>query len=289
MKKIFILLLTILFLFNLDVYAVKDNINFVMDDANILSDETEDVIKENSSFLQKKFNVDYYVITVKNIKDNDLEEYTDLIYEYYDLSDNGILILVSYKDKMFRIKVGENLSNKINNETIDKYIELYFMPFLKKSEWDSGIKNGYLAFYKLLSDIYDFDSDDVEVYEDVDFVLKYKDIIFLIAAWLNTVIAYVFCKYFINIYQKNSKFNIRDSLLFGIILFINILLLVFIYNIDIIACIFVFLIELGAIYSNIVSINKMNDRKDKKKTIKNTNELCYNKKQGGKHEKKRSR
>lgn len=288
MRKLLIILGIFFIVLPINTWAVDNyESGYAIDNANILSSETLEYINDKSLFLKKKYKMDYVVLTIKDINDYELEEYADLAYDYYEIKSNGILILVDYKDKMLRVKVGEALSSNITSEIIDKYINLYFMPFLKKKEWDNGIRNGYSAFYKLLSEIYGFNASEVVVYDDVSFISKYKDVFFLLVAWLNTIVAYVFCNYFINVY-KNSKFDIKDSILFGVILLINILLLVFIYSIDVIGSLFIFIIELGAIYSNIVSSNKISPKKINK-TSKNNDNVCYNKKQGGKHEKKRSR
>lgn len=286
MKKLILIIISIFLFIPFKVHAF--DVNYVYDNVDILSYDTENFINEKSFTLYEQTNIDYYVITINSTDNIDLEDYTDNLFSEYDISDNGILIVLSKNDRMIRVKIGTLLSNEIDNATCDGYINLYFMPFFKRNLWDRGILNGYSSFYKLVCDKNDINCD-IVVLEDVDFITKYKDIILFIVIWLNTIFAYIFCRYFIDAYRENYKFKLIDSILFGIILLINILLLLFIYSISLIYFLFVFILELVTIYYNITSVHLDNINKRRNKTNKKKKDICYNKKQGGKHEKKRSR
>lgn len=288
-----ILSLSLLFVFPFTVNGLQLEEGYVTDSALILSEDTEEYIEEYSEVLNKKTGIDFYVVTIKNTEDLNIEEYTDYVFDEFNIDDEGILILASYEDRMIRVKVEGDISLSFTESEIDEFINSYFMPFLKKNKWDMGIKNGYNSFYKYILQEEKLDSSDIVVYDDVDFITKYKEIILFIVIWLNTMLSYFFCKYFINSYKKELKFSLIDSILFGVILFVNILLLAFVYYIDHIALIIIFLMELFAIYTNITSerLNNVSIKNSKsiKKMDKKKRVLCYNKKQGGKHEKKRSR
>lgn len=288
MKKIFLFILVLLFFcpFNINALVNKSSNIYVTDSSDVLSYETEKYIVDLSTRLKENSKIDFYVVTINDTDDMGLEEYADLLYDEFKISSNGILIILSVKDRIIRVKIGEKLSSDIDRATIDGYIRMYFMPFFKVNDWNRGILNGYSAFYKLICDKNNIDSSNIVVYDDVDFITKYKEIILVIIIWLNTVFAYVFCNYFINVYKRKFKFELFDFILFIITLVINILLLIFVYNIDLISYLFVFLLEICCIYYNITSCHLNNI---KNKNNKKNRDICYNRKQGGKHEKKRSR
>lgn len=287
MKNIFLFVFLLLSFSFFNVYA--DDYKYVIDRCDLLENSTSSYISNYSKKLEDELDISFNVVIYKDTAGVDIEEYTDSIYSNVSSNDNGLLIFVSYNDRMIRVKAVGDISFFISDEVIDNYISLYFMPFLRYNEWDEGIKNGYNAFYKLISDKYNIDSSEIVILEDVDFITKFKDIIVFIVIWLNTIFSYIFCRYFINIYKKNYKLKSVDSLLFGVILLINILLLLFVYSISIIYFLFVFILELVTIYYNITSVHLDNIHKRNDKTNKKKRDICYNKKQGGMHEKKRSR
>ena len=99
------------------------------------------------------------------------------------------------------------------------------MTYLKNGEWDSGIKNGYSAFYKLICNYYDIDTSDISVYEE-GFVSKYKNYIIFLIIWFITLIGYIFSEYFFRLFlnETNKKQSIMDTIIFGVCLFISMLL-----------------------------------------------------------------
>ena len=231
MKKVFLFIILLLFPITVFGLVSPSSEIFVTDEADILSQETEEYIMNYSKFLWDSKKIDYYVVTVKNLEDMSLDQYADYVYEAFSINPKGILIFFSKEERMLKIIVGEQLGNIIEDETIDEYINSYFMPNFKSENWDMGMKNGYSSFYKLLCNYYGIDSDIMEVYDDVDFYTKYKTPILFVIIWIGTILSYVFCKYFKRIYKTNRVY-IGDQFFFVITLFVNILLLVLSYMID---------------------------------------------------------
>ena len=261
---IFVLLLPI----KINALVDKSEYEFVTDSTDTLSNDTIDYIVEYSNFLYESNKIDYYVVVVNDLEGYSLEEYTDEIYYNYNISDKGLLILLSINDRKMRVKVGEELSDIIPSQIIDEYIDNYFMPEFKNGEWEEGIKNGYSAFYKMICNYYDIDSSSMEVYND-GFFTKYKVPIIFLIIWFNTLIGYVFSEYFIRIFiEKNSRDQFIDTLIFGVVLFISILLFILSYLLIPKSVFFVLGFEIVAIISNFVSHeNDKKQNKTKKKRI----------------------
>ena len=94
MKKILLVLLVLVSFIN--VNALGRN-QFVMDDANLLSVDTENYILEYSNYLRDEVGVDFVVMTI-DVENIDLDQYTTQLYDYYHVSNKGILTLGEKQD-----------------------------------------------------------------------------------------------------------------------------------------------------------------------------------------------
>lgn len=285
MKKHLIILFVLFLFIPVNVFSLvnKSESEYITDQADILTEETENFIYGNSKYLDDNIQVDYYVITVDNLSNLRVEEYADKIYKKFDISQKGILILISKDDRKMRVKVGDELSDIIYSQIIDEYIEQFFMTSFKNGNWDEGIKNGYSAFYKLICNYYDIDSSDVEVYND-SFISKYQNYIIILIIWIIMFIGYIFSEYFFRLFlNKNSASVNIDTAIFGVCLFISMLLLNLTYLIMPKAVIIVILFEFVAIISNILNNSCT---KIKKKRTKKTNKKTINKKKLAKKKRK---
>ncbi len=272
MRKHFLILFIVLLLIPLNVFSlVEKSVNeYITDQGQLLSDETEEYIYNNSKYLDDIIHLDYYVVTVDNLSNLEIEEYADKLYRKFNLREKGILILISKDDRKMRVKVGEELSDVVYPQIIDEYINNFFMTSFKNGNWDEGIKNGYSAFYKLLCNYYDIDSSDVEVYRD-NFITKYQTYIIIIIIWIIMIIGYIFSEYFYRLFLNKISKNVNmDTAIFGVCLFISMLLLNLTYLIMPKAVIIVLLFELVAIFSNILnhSSNMKKRNINKKRVLK---------------------
>ena len=247
-KYIFIFLI-ILIPFDVFSLVSKSSDVFVTDEAKMLSKYTKEYIITYSSFFNTNNDIDYYVVCVKSFEDMEEDEYIDYVYDSFNISKKGILILASSDDRLLKIKVGEELSGVITDDIISEYIDLYFMPYLKQGEWDLGIRNGYSAFYKLLCNYYDIDSSPMSVYTGKNVLDKYKFPISTFIIFICSLLSYRMCISF----DKNKKFN-SMILLF---LLINISLILFLYTFSPISVLVAFVFEIFS-FIDIFYLKKIN-------------------------------
>lgn len=277
MKKLIyfiILFLMIIPLNTLGLVRQSDEI-YVTDSAQILNNETEDYIVTYSEFLKENKNIDYYVVTVKSLEGISLEEYTDYVFDSFNMNDLGLLIVISHDDRSIRIKAGSELSKVIESSTIDNYIDSYFMPYLKNDDWNTGIKNGYSSFYKLLCNIFKIDSSTMTVYNGKSFINNYRYTIFIVILWICIFISGFLAKKIVNIKKRIEKVSTIKDFLIAISIIINIYLLYFCYLLIPLSVFIVLGFECVIIY-NILDQNNFFSSKDKK-TKKNTNKKVKNK------------
>ena len=79
----------------------------LVDDADILSNAEEVSLLNKLENISSKSKFDVAVVTVKNIDDRTMQEYTDDFYNYYGYGQNerndGILLLVSMREREYHI------------------------------------------------------------------------------------------------------------------------------------------------------------------------------------------
>lgn len=276
MKKLIyfiILFLMIIPLNTLGLIKQSDDI-YVTDSAQILNNETEDYIVTYSEFLKENKNIDYYVVTVKSLEGISLEEYTDYVFDSFNMNDLGLLIVISHDDRSIRIKAGSELSKVIESSTIDNYIDSYFMPYLKNDDWNTGIKNGYSSFYKLLCNIFKIDSSTMTVYNGKSFINNYRYTIFIVILWICIFISGFLAKKIVNIKKGIEKVSTIKDFLIAISIIINIYLLYFCYLLIPLSVFIVLGFECVIIY-NILDQNNFFSNKNRK-AKKNINKKVKN-------------
>ena len=109
MKKILALVLVLFLLIPLEASAIvqKSSLIYVTDEASVLTEETKNYITYYSSFLQKEKSIQYYVVTVSNLENYEIEDYAKLIMKSFGLSQKSILVLLAKKDRKVHISCGE--------------------------------------------------------------------------------------------------------------------------------------------------------------------------------------
>lgn len=230
-KKYILILVFILLLcpFNIKALVTQSSDIYVTDNANVLKDETKDYIVTYSDFLKDKEKIDYYVVTLKSLEGINLEEYTDYIYDSFNMNEKGLLIVFSKSDRQLRIKTGTKLSKIIPDDVIEEYINSYFMPYLKDEDWNSGIKNGYSSFYKLLCNYYEIDSSPMTVYNGLSFINKYKYPIFMIILFICSFLSNKLGTYYFNTKKRKITPTFKTDFISILGILLNLYLLLIIY------------------------------------------------------------
>lgn len=231
LKKYILIVVFILLLcpFNTKALVTQSSDIYVTDNANVLKDETKDYIVTYSDFLKDKEKIDYYVVTLKSLEGINLEEYTDYIYDSFNMNEKGLLIVFSKSDRQLRIKTGTKLSKIIPDDVIEEYINSYFMPYLKDEDWNAGIKNGYSSFYKLLCNYYEIDSSPMTVYNGLSFINKYKYPIFMIILFICSFLSNKLGTYYFNTKKGKVTPTFKTDFISILGILLNIYLLLIIY------------------------------------------------------------
>ena len=150
-----------LILFALVAYA-KDEIprpvGYVNDFAHVLKPET--VSKLNSILLElkKKTGVEFAVVTIKKLQNNDIFDYSVELFEKWGIGekgkDNGVLFLVDVGDRKLRIDTGYGMEGILPDGLLGRIRDRYIIPYFNKGDYDKGVLNGVMAIVSVIAKNY---------------------------------------------------------------------------------------------------------------------------------------
>lgn len=158
--RIIVLIFLILAFYSVNSNAVVSPTKefYVNDYANVLSKETEEYIINTNVDLNNKTKAQIVVVTVKSLDGKTIEEYATELFRKFGIGDkklnNGVLLLCSTGDRMFRIEVGYGLEGALPDGKTGRIQDEYIIPYLKNNDYDKGIKNGFSAVIKEVSKEY---------------------------------------------------------------------------------------------------------------------------------------
>ncbi len=144
---------------------------YINDFANVLDQDTEDYILNNSKVLNEKTSAQVVVTTVQSLENMDVNDYATNLFRKWGIGDkdksNGLLILLAPNERKVRIEVGYGLEGKINDAKAGRFLDEYAVPYFKNDNWNQGIKTLYSA---LISEVYS--EYNMEMPEDVSNVIS---------------------------------------------------------------------------------------------------------------------
>ncbi len=159
-KKIllFIILLAV-------IASAKPALNYwVVDEAGILSPETEQALVALFENVEKQTTAEMAVVTVKSLEGEPIEEYAiGLAHNNLGKADkdNGLLILVAVDDREYRIEVGQGLEGDLNDAKVGRIGREYFVPNFQEGKYDAGVLLGAQEIAKIITG----DEETIQKYE----------------------------------------------------------------------------------------------------------------------------
>lgn len=139
--------------------VVKPTNNFYVNDyANLLDEETEKYIIESNIKLNELTGAQIVIVTVESLEGDSLEEYANKLFREFGIGDkdknNGLLLLLALEERQFRVEVGYGLEGILPDAKTGRIQDEYIIPYLKKDDWNNGIKNGFSAILKEICNEY---------------------------------------------------------------------------------------------------------------------------------------
>ena len=128
---------------------------FVNDFAGVISAEDENAIYEAGVQLFEKTGAQVVAVTIDDLGGSDVDEYGLLLGREWGVGDeekdNGIVVLLSEKDREIYIAVGYGLEGALPDSKVGRIIDTYAMPKLSTNNFSGGLLDVYNA---IVNEIY---------------------------------------------------------------------------------------------------------------------------------------
>lgn len=126
----------------------------VLDQAQFLSFEEKKSLIESLVHFQRTYGPSLQVFTLPSLEGENIEDYSIRVVEAWKIGDqkkdDGVLLLVSLKEKRIRIEVGQGLEGKLPDVLAGRIIREKIAPFFKRSLYKEGLASGLQAIAKTL-------------------------------------------------------------------------------------------------------------------------------------------
>jgi len=125
-------------------------LNYVVDLAGIVDDPTENRLNGYLLQLEQKTTAQLVILTIKRLEGNSIEDFSSIIaHDKWKLGqkgkDNGVLFLISVKDRKYRIEVGYGLENVLPDSLVGSMGRNILVPFFRMGDYSKGIFDTTLA------------------------------------------------------------------------------------------------------------------------------------------------
>jgi uncharacterized protein len=152
-KTIITLAITFLMILPLAI-AVPEYKGYVTDNANVLGEwapQIEELIKE----IEKNTTAEIAVLTIDSLEGRNLEEYSLEIAQSWGVGkkdkDNGLLILISYKDKKYRFETGYGLEGTLPDAKTGRIGRTILTPYFQQGKYGQGVYEAVKEIQGLLA------------------------------------------------------------------------------------------------------------------------------------------
>ncbi|MDD5450158.1 MAG: TPM domain-containing protein [Candidatus Omnitrophica bacterium] len=127
---------------------------WVNDFANVLSSDEKDKIGSLALDLEEKSSVELAVVTAGSIAPYDEKEYARLLFDSWKPGkkgkDNGVLILLAVKERLWRIETGYGIEGTLPDGLCGDIGRQYMVPYFKEGKYGEGLYQGGLKVYNIV-------------------------------------------------------------------------------------------------------------------------------------------
>ncbi|MFY4806403.1 TPM domain-containing protein [Aliarcobacter butzleri] len=185
MKKIIIFLLLILNFLNADISQYFPKLEGrVIDEANLLSPEVKKDINNILKNEENKSSNQIVVVILNSLNGYSIEEFSYQLGRFWGIGqkdkNNGVLLVVSMKEREIRIEVGYGLEGALTDKISHEIINYTIKPNFKASQYELGILKAVNEIIKATQEEYVAKPKSKE-YNQNNIKVVYLGIIFILA------------------------------------------------------------------------------------------------------------
>ncbi len=154
-------------------YPSPTSVFYVNDYAGVLDNQTKQHIESIAVALESKTSAQVVVVTVNDIGDNSLEEYSLGLFREWGIGDsqknNGVLILLDIDGRQSRIEVGYGLEGALPDGKTGRIQDQAMLPYYQQGNYGMGMMEGFNLIVNEIYSEYGYDDSfvgDVRLIDD---------------------------------------------------------------------------------------------------------------------------
>lgn len=117
----------------------------VADFANVIGAKEEQTLTFLAQALWQQAGFALVVATFPSLEDENLEDFTNRLYEHWGIGakgkDEGVLILLSMNPRKVRIEPGYGSEGYLNDAKCGRILDQYGVPYFRRNDFSSGVLN----------------------------------------------------------------------------------------------------------------------------------------------------
>jgi len=130
--------------------------NYVVDLAGIIDENVEHRLDGYLQELEQKTTAQVVVLTVTSLEGEPIEKFSiTTAHEKWKLGqkgkDNGVLIVVTLRDRKYRFEVGYGLEGTLPDSLVGSIGRQYLVPYFQKGDYSAGIYAATLAVINVIA------------------------------------------------------------------------------------------------------------------------------------------
>ncbi|MBC8431053.1 MAG: TPM domain-containing protein [Desulfobacterales bacterium] len=123
---------------------------YVVDLAGIVDTTVENRLNGYLQELEQKTTAQFVILTINSLEGESIEDVAiNIAHDKWKLGskekDNGLLLMISVKDKKYRIEVGYGLEGILPDSLVGSIGRKFIIPFFRKGDYSGGIYAASLA------------------------------------------------------------------------------------------------------------------------------------------------
>ena len=126
----------------------------VVDQADILTPETEARLTGDLAVLEQASGDQVVVATVRSLQGLSIEEFANLLFRHWQLGgaekDNGALLLVAPNERKVRVEVGYGLEGVLTDAAASTVVQSLVLPRFRAGDLQGGVEAGTRGLLELL-------------------------------------------------------------------------------------------------------------------------------------------
>ena len=131
---------------------------YYLDQANVLSEETEGEIFFSNQLLNAECGAQIVVVTTRTTGSEAIDDYSYELFNQWGIGDsernNGFLLVLAIDDEDYYAVCGANLQPKFTSSVIKRYFDETIETDYAAGRYDSGVKKFFEAVFRRIADVY---------------------------------------------------------------------------------------------------------------------------------------